>query len=145
MNETTKESPMIEMIGLSKRFGKTPALDNLNLAIPAGTTLGFIGPNGAGKTTTIRILMGMLRPTAGNARILGRDVLDDPAELKQRVGYVPELHFIYRWMRVSDAIGFCRRLFHDWNDARCGELLALFDLDWRKRSATYSGWRTTWR
>lgn len=133
MNETTKESPTIEMIGLSKRFGNTQAVDNLNLAIPAGTTLGFIGPNGAGKTTTIRMLMGMLRSTAGRARILGRDVLDDPAEMKQHIGYVPELHFIYRWMRVSDAIGFCRRLFRDWNDERCGELLALFELEPRKR------------
>jgi ABC-2 type transport system ATP-binding protein len=133
MSETPSKSAAIELIGLTKRFGATVAVDNLNLSIAAGTTLGFIGPNGAGKTTTIRMLMGMMRPTAGRARILGRDVLDDPAEMKQHIGYVPEMHFVYRWMRVRDAIGFCRSLFRGWNDERCGELLTLFELDPRKR------------
>lgn len=133
MSETTNQPATVEAMGLTKRFGATLAVDSLNLSIPAGTTLGFIGPNGAGKTTTIRMLMGMLRPTAGGARVLGCDVLDHPAEMKQHIGYVPELHFVYRWMRVRDAIGFCRSLFRDWNDERCHELLALFELDQRKR------------
>jgi ABC-2 type transport system ATP-binding protein len=125
--------PAIETRDLTKRFGDRAAVDHLSLNVPAGTTLGFIGPNGAGKTTTIKMLMGVLRPTGGSARILGTDVFTNPAELKQRIGYVPELHFIYRWMRVRDVIGFCRGLYRAWDDRRCTELLELFQLEQRKR------------
>lgn len=119
----------IEMIGLTKRFGTHTAVDDLTLRIPKGTAFGFIGPNGAGKSTTIKMLMGMLRPTAGEARLLGADVSSRPPVLKQRVGYVPEQHFVYRWMRVGEVIGFCRALYDHWNDRRCDELLQLFELD----------------
>ncbi len=119
----------IEMIGLTKRFGSQVAVDDLNLQIPKGTAFGFIGPNGAGKSTTIKMLMGMLRASAGEARLLGADVSSRPSVLKQRVGYVPEQHFIYRWMRVGEVIGFCRGLYDHWNDRRCDELLHLFELD----------------
>jgi ABC-2 type transport system ATP-binding protein len=123
----------IETDGLTKRFGKKTAVDNLTLRIPAGTTFGFIGPNGAGKTTTIKMLMGMLRLTDGRARVLGLDVTRDAAAMKQRVGYVPELHFIYRWMRVRDVLGFCRALYIGWNDRLCADLLRLFELDPHKK------------
>jgi ABC-2 type transport system ATP-binding protein len=123
----------IETVGLTRRFGRKTAVEDLKLRIPAGTTFGFIGPNGAGKTTTIKMLMGMLRPSAGHARVLGLDVRQRPHRMKQRVGYVPELHFIYRWMRVGDVIWFCRALYETWSDRRCNELLKLFELDPRKK------------
>jgi ABC-2 type transport system ATP-binding protein len=129
MSEETGADYAIECEGLTRRFGTKTAVDALTLRVPAGTTFGFIGPNGAGKTTTIRMLMGMLRPHAGRARVLGIDINADAAELKQRVGYVPELHFIYRWMRVSEVIGFCRGLYRRWNDDVCREMLAAFELD----------------
>jgi ABC-2 type transport system ATP-binding protein len=128
----------IETTRLTKRYGSTCAVDDLELRIPQGATFGFIGPNGAGKTTTIRMLMGMLRPTAGAARVLGIDVIRSPAAMKQRVGYVPELHHIYRWMRVDEAIRFCRRLYAAWNDRLCDELLALFELEPRKKVSQLS-------
>ncbi|MBN2561195.1 MAG: ABC transporter ATP-binding protein [Phycisphaerae bacterium] len=119
----------IETVGLTKRFGDALAVDDLTLRIPVGSTFGFIGPNGAGKTTTIKMLMGMLRKTAGQARVLGLDVSARCEAMKQRIGYVPELHFIYPWMRVGDVIGFCRSFYGTWNDRLCAELLDSFDLD----------------
>ena len=133
MAAESSSQPAIETVGLTKRFGDKAAVDNLTLHIPRGSTFGFIGPNGAGKTTTIKMLMGMLRMTAGRVRILGIDVTTDPAGMKQRVGYVPELHFIYRWMRVHQVIGFCRSLYRTWNDELCADLLTLFELDAGKR------------
>lgn len=120
--------PAIEAIGLTKRFKGKAAVDDLTLRIASGTTFGFIGPNGAGKTTTIRMMMGMLRPTLGSVRVLGMDVTDDPTAMKQRVGYVPELHLMHRWMRVHEVIRFCRRLFDKWDTQREKELLDLFEL-----------------
>ena len=123
----------IETVGLTRHFGRRAAVDNLTLRIPEGVTFGFIGPNGAGKTTTIKMLLGTLRATAGRANVLGVDVARHPERMKQRVGYVPELHFIYRWMRVSEVIGFCRTLYATWNDELCDELLELFQLDSRRK------------
>lgn len=123
----------IETTLLSKRFRKTPAVLDLDLRIPRGSTFGFIGPNGAGKSTTIRMLMGMLRISDGEARVLGFDPKLDAVSIKQRVGYVPELQFIYRWMRVREAVNFCRSLYDTWNDELCADLLRQFGLDENKR------------
>ena len=129
----TQNGPAIELVGLTKRFGRTLAVNNLSLNIPRGSTFGLLGPNGAGKSTTLKMLMGMLSPTAGQARVLGIDVADDPTEIKQRVGYVPEVHSIYRWMRVREVLGFCKSCFRSWNDQTCREILDLFGLDLEKK------------
>lgn len=130
---TAIDNPAIELVGLTKRFGRTLAVNNVSLEIPRGSTFGLLGPNGAGKSTTIKMLMGMLSITAGKARVLGIDVADDPVEVKQRVGYVPETHHIYRWMRVGEVIGFCKSCFRSWNDQTCGEMVELFGLDLEKK------------
>ena len=119
MNAPTLNCPAIETIGLTKRFGRTLAVHNLSLAIPRGRTFGLLGPNGAGKSTTIKMLVGMLRPTGGEARVLGLDVQADAVQVKQRVGYVPETHHIYRWMRVGEVVGFCKSCYRTWNDGTC--------------------------
>ena len=75
---------MIETALLSKRFGETVAVSDLTLRVEAGEVMGFLGPNGSGKTTTIRLLMGLLRPSAGRAAILGRDCLSDAVARKRR-------------------------------------------------------------
>ncbi len=121
------------MFGLTKRFGRTLAVDNLSLKIPRGSTFGLLGPNGAGKSTTIKMLMGMLSISAGQARVLGVDIQADPIQIKRRVGYVPETHNIYRWMRVREVIGFCKSCFPTWNDQTCREMLDLFRLDPEKK------------
>ena len=118
---------------MSKRYGTKDAVRDLTLRIPRGEAFGFIGPNGAGKSTTIKMLMGLARPTAGEARVLGFDSVRDCVAVKQRVGYVPELHFIYRWMRVSEVIAFCRPLYENWNDRFCADLLQLFELNLQQK------------
>jgi ABC-2 type transport system ATP-binding protein len=89
---------VIETEGLSKRFGETVAVSALSLQVAAGEVMGFLGPNGSGKTTTIRLLMGLLRPSAGRAAILGRDCHADAVALKREVGYLPDEPFLYPYL-----------------------------------------------
>ncbi len=89
---------MIETDGLTKRFGGTLAVDGLTLRVEPGEVMGFLGPNGSGKTTTIRLLMGLLRPSAGRASILGRDCHADAVALKRDVGYLPDEPFLYPYL-----------------------------------------------
>ncbi|WP_406698899.1 ABC transporter ATP-binding protein [Singulisphaera sp. Ch08] len=125
--------PAIELMDLTKRYGASAVVDRLSLSVPRGSTFGLIGPNGAGKSTTIRMLMGMLAPTSGSARVLGIDVASRPNEVRRKVGYVPETHQIYRWMRVGEVIGFVRPFYDSWDDRLCEDLLDLFALDRNKR------------
>jgi ABC-2 type transport system ATP-binding protein len=129
MSGNLHDEPAIELLGLTKRFGKKTAVDRLQLTVPRGGVFGLLGSNGAGKSTTLKMLMGMLSITEGEARVLGEDVASRWLTVRQRVGYVPETHHIHRWMRVGEAIGFCRAQFAAWNDQTCRELLELFKLD----------------
>ena len=113
MTNGSSDGPAIELSGLTKAFGRTVAVNNLTLKIARGSTFGLLGPNGAGKSTTIKMLMGMLSITAGEARVLGVNVDRYPTRVKGVVGYVPETHHIYRWMRVGKVIGFCRGALHN--------------------------------
>ncbi|MCA9068530.1 MAG: ABC transporter ATP-binding protein, partial [Planctomycetaceae bacterium] len=130
---TATQGPAVEVTGLTKTFGEETAVNNLSLTIERGSTFGLIGPNGAGKTTTIKMLMGMLRPTAGTINILGRDVFAHAWEVKNQVGYVPDQHNIDRWMRVREAVAFCRSVFLRWNESTCEELLTLFEVPKEKK------------
>ena len=121
-------SNAIDISGLVKQFGKTNAVDGIKLSVPRGTTLGLLGPNGAGKSTTLKMLMGMLRPTAGTVQVLGMEMPANGPKVKQRIGYVPEAHFIYRWMSVCEVIRFSRSMFNSWNDELCADLLEVFQL-----------------
>jgi len=91
---------------LTRQFGKTLAVNRLDLDVPRGSVFGFIGRNGAGKTTTIRMLLNLLPMTSGFASVLGLDPRKQSVEIKRRVGYVPEQHHFYRWMRVEEAVRF---------------------------------------
>jgi ABC-2 type transport system ATP-binding protein len=97
---------VIETHALGKRFGDKLALDGLTLRVEPGEVMGFLGPNGSGKTTTIRILMGLLRPSAGRASILGRDCQVDSTELKREVGYLPEEPFLYPYLTGRELLEF---------------------------------------
>jgi ABC-2 type transport system ATP-binding protein len=101
---------MIQVEGLSKRYGRTLAVDNISFAAGSGEILGFLGPNGAGKTTTMRVLTCFLPPTSGRARVAGYDVLEQPLEVKRRVGYLPETPPLYPEMRVSEYLTFVARI-----------------------------------
>jgi ABC-2 type transport system ATP-binding protein len=89
---------VIETVALSKVYGQTRAVDRLTLRVEAGEVMGFLGPNGSGKTTTIRLLMGLLRPTEGHARIRGLDCHADAVALKREVGYLPDEPFLYPYL-----------------------------------------------
>ena len=95
---------MIETVGLTKRFGDKLALDGLSLSVEPGEVMGFLGPNDSGKTTTIRLLMSLLRPTAGAARILGRDCHTDGLALKRVVGYLPDEPFLYPYLSGREVL-----------------------------------------
>ncbi len=99
-------APVIETHELTKCFGEFTALDRLSISVDSGQILGFIGPNGAGKTTAIRILVGLLRPTSGTARIAGADCVADARKIKRLVGYMPDTFGSYDNMRVTEYLDF---------------------------------------
>jgi ABC-2 type transport system ATP-binding protein len=101
---------MIEVEGLTKRYGRQTAVDGISFTVQKGEILGFLGPNGAGKTTTMRILTCFLPPTSGTARVAGYDVFDDPLQVKKRVGYLPETPPLYPDMEVGTFLDFVAKI-----------------------------------
>ena len=97
---------MIEVKGISKRFGPTTAVDNISFSIAKGEVVGFLGPNGAGKTTTMRILTCFLPADAGEAKVAGFDVLEQSMAVRSRIGYLPESAPLYLDMRVSEFLDY---------------------------------------
>jgi ABC-2 type transport system ATP-binding protein len=123
--------PAIEAVGLRKTYGRHEAVRGIDLRIARGELVGFLGPNGAGKTTTIRMLAGLLRPSAGRAAILGHDVQRDPLGAKARLGYVPDTPNLYGKLRGREFLRFMARLYrvpHELAEQRAAELLRLFEL-----------------
>jgi len=120
--------PVIKIDGLTITFGKKAAVQNLDLEIPRGSICGLVGPNGAGKTTTIKTLIGLLSPSSGNVKVFGLDPLQETVEIRQRIGYVPEKHFIYEWMKVKQVLKFTSEIYRNWDWEECNritEFLAL--------------------
>jgi ABC-2 type transport system ATP-binding protein len=101
---------MIKFEGLTKRYARTVAVDNISFEVAKGQIVGFLGPNGAGKTTTMRVLTCFLPPTAGSASVAGFDVLEHPMEVKRRIGYLPETPPLYPEMEVSEYLRFVGKL-----------------------------------
>jgi ABC-2 type transport system ATP-binding protein len=115
---------MIKVEGLSKRYGRTLAVDNISFEVQKGQIVGFLGPNGAGKTTTMRILTCFLPPTAGAAQVAGYDVVNQPLEVKKRVGYLPENPPLYAELDVETYLAFVGKL----KGIRKADLKARIDL-----------------
>jgi ABC-2 type transport system ATP-binding protein len=128
----------IQVTGLVKTFGRTRALDGLDLSVRQGEVQGFLGPNGAGKTTTIRVLLGMLRADAGDVRLLGGDPWRDGVALHRRLAYVPGDVTLWPNLTGGEVIDLLGRLRGSQNPTRRQELLERFDLDPRKKSRDYS-------
>ena len=121
----------IDILGLSKRFGQKIAVDNLSLSIPRGSFFGLVGPNGAGKTTTLRMATGLLRPDAGQVRIDGVDVWPNPANVKARLGLVPDGLLLFERLSANEMLlyaGLLRGMPEDQVLARSGELLDVLGL-----------------
>jgi ABC-2 type transport system ATP-binding protein len=122
---------MIRLEGVTKRYGSFIAVHPLDLHVKRGELFGFLGPNGAGKTTTIRIVAGVLRPTAGRALIAGYDVAQQPIEAKRHVGYIPDRPAVYDKLTGAEFLRFVSGLWgQDGAEAekRADDLLELFDL-----------------
>jgi ABC-2 type transport system ATP-binding protein len=123
---------VISARGLRREFGKLVAIDDVSLTVPAGTILALLGPNGAGKTTTVRLLAGLLAPTAGNAMVAGCDVRADPAGVRARVGVVTDTPGLHDQMTPVSYLDFFGRVYGldvAARRRRIGELLGLFDLE----------------
>jgi len=101
---------MISVKDLSKRYAHTTAVDQISFEVAKGQIVGFLGPNGAGKTTTMRMLTCFLPPSAGTAQVAGFDVLDQPIEVKKRIGYLPETPPIYPEMEIAEYLKFVGKL-----------------------------------
>jgi ABC-2 type transport system ATP-binding protein len=129
---------VIEISDLHKSFGKTHALDGLDLMVQQGEIHGFLGPNGAGKTTTIRILLGLLRADAGTARLLGGDPWRDVASLHRRLAYVPGDVTLWPTLSGGEIIDLLGRLRGGLDARRRADLLERFELDPTKKARTYS-------
>lgn len=137
--------PVIETAGLTKRYGDVVAIDQLSFAVRAHRITGFLGRNGAGKSTTIKLLLGMLRPSEGTGRVVGR-AIDDPAaslEIRRRIAYVGEDKGLYAYMTVGELIRFTRSFYADWDAALEARLLAQYELPaGRSVKALSKGMRT---
>jgi ABC-2 type transport system ATP-binding protein len=119
-------TPAIRTNGLTRFFGQKAALQGLTLDVPVGEVTALIGHNGAGKTTLIRLLLGMLEPTRGSCELLGCDSQSLTPELRTRVGYLAEGHFLWWWMRANDAARLQRETFPKWDQAMFDSILRFF-------------------
>ncbi|MFF1610881.1 ATP-binding cassette domain-containing protein [Amycolatopsis sp. NPDC058278] len=128
----------ISVTGLHKSFGRTKALDGLDLQVPAGEVHGFLGPNGAGKSTTVRVLLGLLHADSGDVRLLGGDPWKDAASLHRRLAYVPGDVNLWPNLSGGEVIDLLGRLRGGLDEKRRAELVERFDLDPKKKGRTYS-------
>jgi ABC-2 type transport system ATP-binding protein len=119
---------VIETKNLGKSFRKKVAVNGLNLTVPDGAVYAFLGPNGAGKTTTIKMLMNILRPSSGEASILGTRSTRLGAKDFAQIGYVSENQEIPEWMTVGRLLGYCKPFYPTWDDAFCDRLVKNFQL-----------------
>ena len=134
----------IEVRELRKQFGDVTALDGLNLDVPSGMVFGLLGPNGAGKTTLVRILATLLEPSAGEARVLGHDVVREPLAVRRRIGLAGQFAAVdgeLTGRENLEMIGRLNRLSSAATRTRAGELLERFELSdaAERRASTYSG------
>lgn len=122
---------MIRLEGLRKTYGKFVAVNGLDLHVPRGELFGFLGPNGAGKTTTLRMIAGIMRPSAGRVWLGGDDLLTDPLTAKQRLGFIPDRPFVYEKLTGAEFLRFVAGLYGqdgDMVERRMDELLDVFEL-----------------
>jgi ABC-2 type transport system ATP-binding protein len=131
-------SEAIAVSGLRKSYGKTVALDGIDMSVAAGEVHGFLGPNGAGKTTTIRVLLGLLRAGGGTARLLGGDPWREATSLHRRLAYVPGDVTLWPNLSGGEVIDLLGRLRGSLDAKRRASLLERFDLDPTKKARTYS-------
>lgn len=122
------DQPVIRTRGLTRYFGRKRAVYELDLEVPQGSVFALLGRNGSGKTTTIRMLLGLLQPSRGDAKILGYESQALPPEARARVGYMTEEHQLYGWMAVRQAGDFQSRFYPRWNNKIFRAIIGHFGL-----------------
>ena len=126
---------MIELKGVTKRFGSFVAVDKIDLQIKSGEIFGFLGPNGAGKTTTLKMITGLLQPTAGSIKVAGYDLRSHPEDAKKHLGFIPDRPFLYDKLTADEFLVFMGGLWglsEEVIRVRMEKLFELFELtDWR--------------
>ena len=132
------EEPVIAVHDLVRRYGRTEAVDRLNLTVRAGRCYGLFGRNGAGKTTTIKCLLNLIRPTSGEIRLFGMDPRRDEVAVKSRLAYVPDFVAFYPWMSVRQTLDYLASFRPHWNDRTERALLDQFRLDVRQKTSHLS-------
>ena len=123
---------VIEIKNLTKSYGKSRGITDVNLNVEQGEIFGFIGPNGAGKSTTIRTLLGLIYPSAGSATIFGKSCIQHP-EVRKELGYLPSEVFYYDNMRVMDLLKYSASFYNKNCTKRINELAEVMDLDLKKK------------
>jgi ABC-2 type transport system ATP-binding protein len=129
---------LVEISQLTRRFGHTTALAEVNLCLARGGVYGLVGANGAGKTTLIRHILGLMRAESGAVRVFGRDPVADPVDVLSRIGYLSEDHELPGWMTVGELARYSRAFYHGWDHAYAEELRQAFALDPAARVKTLS-------
>lgn len=129
----TDTTTAIEITNMSRKFGKSDAVQDLSLTVQQGRCYGFFGPNGAGKTTTIKCILNHLRPTSGQVRLFGLDPQTNEIEVKSRIGYVPEYASFYPWMTIRKVLDYTASFYRSWDREIETELLERLSLDETKK------------
>ena len=120
---------VIEISGVTRRFGAKRALDNVSLAVPRGVVFGLVGANGAGKTTLIRHVLGLLKAQSGSVRVFGFDPVQEPIRVLSRIGYLSEEGDLPGWMRVDELMRYMRAFYPSWDEDYAQDLRKQFALD----------------
>src|SRR5262245_31588503 len=131
MNDLSEDGMdnVIEIRGVTRKFGAKRALDNISLAVPRGVVFGLVGANGAGKTTLIRHVLGLLKAQTGSVRVLGLDPVQEPVNVLSRIGYLSEEGDLPGWMRVDELMRYMRAFYPTWDEAYAQDLRKQFALD----------------
>jgi ABC-2 type transport system ATP-binding protein len=124
---------IIEVNQLTKFYGKARGIENVSFSMEEGEIFGFIGPNGAGKSTTIRLFLGLIHPTSGNAKIFGKDCIQYGPEIRQEIGYLPSEVFYYDRMKVIDLLKYSASFYKKDCSERLHELADIMELDLKRR------------
>jgi len=133
-----KNESVVEIAGLSRRFGRIVALDQVSLSVPRGAVFGLVGENGAGKTTLIKHLIGLLKAQSGTVSVFGLDPVREPVAVLSRVGFLSEDRDLPDWLRIHELLRYLRPFYPTWHDRLAEDLRRQFELDPTARIKTLS-------
>ena len=132
-NSLSNSQTVVQLEGVTRRFGSTTALDDVSLSVPRGVVFGLVGVNGAGKTTLLKHVLGLLKAQTGRVRVFGLDPVADPVGVLSKVGYLSEEKDLPEWMRLDELLHYSRAFYPNWDDQFAEELRRMFELDPAKR------------